>query len=77
MPTPPTKEARPLEKFGGWILGTLGLAMIGLVFMVFAAAFGRLTESETASNVVAVVGLVVIAALVGWGLWAQRRRRYR
>ncbi len=51
--------------------------MIGLVFLVLAAAFGWLTESETASNIVAIVGLVVIATLVFWGLRVQRRHRYR
>ncbi len=66
-----------MEKLGRWILGTIGLAMIGLVFLVLAAAFGWLTESETASNIVAVAGLVIIAALVGWGLRVQRRHRYR
>jgi hypothetical protein len=66
-----------LEKLGRWILGTIGLAMIGLVFLVCAAALGWLTESETASNIAAVAGLVIIAALVGWGLRVQRRHRYR
>jgi hypothetical protein len=59
------------------VITFVAFVSIAVVFGAFAAAFGWVTKSQTASNVMVVVGLVVIGVLVGWGLWVKRKHRGR
>ena len=66
-----------MKRFWQWAMDTAGFIIVGVVFVVFALAFGWLMESETAKNVGVGVGLAAITALVWWGMRVQRRNRHR